>query len=110
MTHSEFEALLTEQFALEKEILTSRSNVYSANNDRLHNFYRLSMITGLTPQQVCLVLMGKHFVALTDYVLTGNSQPPFLLDEWVTDIRNYLILMKALYKDSKEALHEDTIK
>lgn len=96
MTNKEFLAIVKDRFASCAVVLGDRSTIYAEDTDRLANFREIAVDTGLSPQMVCLVLMSKHRVALTNMIRKGQVPPPAKLNEWITDLHNYYYLLEAL--------------
>ena len=95
-----FDKIVEEQFGICKNILIDRANSYSAEEDRLANFKRGAKYRNTTPEDFGWGLVTKQLVALEMYIekLRDNEERPDmkLVTEWVTDIMNYCMLIKAL--------------
>lgn len=96
MTPKDFAEIFENQFELCSQILVSREKVYSTALDRLHNFKKAAHLQDCTPKQALFGMVSKHIVALSDAVVLEQPTSPAAWDEWITDIMNYMILLKAL--------------
>lgn len=94
--------------ASEKSVLLERAKAYAANGDRLGNFYSGAIMNNTTPMRYGFGLVTKQIIALRDLVFklsdgegeyTEKETEKF--NEYVTDIRNYSVLLKALYLEEK---------
>lgn len=109
MKAERFEEIWMEQVAIEKAMLLERAASYATNGDRLGNFYEGSQLNGEHPLKYGFGLVTKQIIALRDLInkidngngeFTCNEYEKF--QEYVTDIRNYGVLFKALYIEAKE--------
>jgi hypothetical protein len=110
MIASEFEAIWMEQVALEKSILLERAAAYASNGDRLGNFYEGSKLNDCCPLRYGFNLVTKQIIALRDLIKKiDEGQGEFTkyeadkFTEYVLDIRNYMVLLKALYVETSSA-------
>ncbi len=95
-----------------------RSLVYACgttqNKNRFANILRIARQQQLTPQNVILTLMSKHWDALVQHSISkkpGQPNPMFQshLQEWVTDLSVYLcILYLITTKPEYGTLHEES--
>lgn len=104
MQAPQFEEIWMEQVASEKAMLLERADAYATGGDRLGNFKEGAQLGGTTPLRYGFGLVTKHIIALRDLIIkleNGNGKYDAReLDkftEYVTDIRNYAVLMKSLY-------------
>lgn len=109
MKAEEFEKIWLDQVQIEKAMLLERAEAYATNNDRLGNFYEGSQLAGNTPLQYGFSLVVKHIIALRDLInkiakgdgkFTEKELEKFT--EYVTDMRNYAVLMKSLYMEEMQ--------
>lgn len=108
MRAEEFEQIWLDQVQIEKSMLLERASSYASEGDRLANFYAGSELSGVSPLQYGFILNVKHIIALRDLITKiscGNAEftekEEARLLEYVTDIRNYMVLLKAIYKEIK---------
>jgi hypothetical protein len=109
MTKEDFEKLWIEQVQKEKSILLERASSYATNDDRLFNFKEGSTLIGNDSMQYGFNLVVKHIIAMRDLINkvanTNGSLDNYeyaKIEEYVTDIRNYAILLRALYVERWE--------
>lgn len=106
MIQSEFNNLLTNQIDHELTILKNRAAAYASDDNILNNFSQGAILCKTNSVSYAFNLMTKHILALQKLVTTlSGSQPvPFetlvRLEEYVTDIRNYAVLIKAIAVDT----------
>jgi hypothetical protein len=105
-----FEKIWLDQVQTEKSMLLERAEAYATNGDRLGNFKEGGQLNDCHPLRYGFTLVSKHIIALRDLVKkiesgNGNADDYELakFTEYVTDIRNYAVLLKAIYmeEDSK---------
>lgn len=104
MTAAEFEEIWMKQVAKEKAILLERAAAYATNGDRLGNFYEGAEINSIHPMRYGFNLVTKQIVALRDLIIKFDINNHVFegkdfekLEEYVTDIRNYMVLLKGIY-------------
>ena len=109
MKAEEFEKIWMDQMQIEKSMLLERAAAYATNGDRLGNFYHGGQLNDCNPLQYGFTLVTKQTIALRDLIKQINSGNGQFTDyeeakftEYVTDIRNYMVLLKALYSEQKE--------
>ena len=105
MERDKFERLLQEIQEVELGISRTKGKEYvKGDADVLHNFKEAAAFLDVTPEQVCVLYMYKHFSALV-----SNSGATVLLDcsepirSRVVDLRLYAALFLALYVEAEEA-------
>jgi hypothetical protein len=108
MKAEQFEEIWMKQVATEKEMLLERAAAYATNGDRLGNFKEGGQLNACHPLRYGFSLVSKHIIALRDLigkVEAGNADfSDYELDkftEYITDIRNYSVLLKALYVEGR---------
>lgn len=108
MNAAKFEEIWMEQVAAEKSMLLERAAAYATNGDRLGNFKEGGQLNGCHPMRYGFSLVSKHIIALRDLITkieAGQGEfTPYeeaKVTEYVTDIRNYAVLMKALYLEAR---------
>lgn len=109
MKAEQFEDIWMKQVAAEKDMLLERAAAYATNGDRLGNFKEGGQLNACHPLRYGFSLVSKHIIALRDLigkVEAGKADfTAYELDkltEYVTDIRNYAVLLKALYIETAE--------
>lgn len=104
-----FEEIWMQQVATEKAMLLERAAAYATNGDRLGNFYEGGTLNAEHPLKYGFGLVTKQIIALRDLITKVDEGKADYTDyelakfeEYVTDIRNYSVLFKALYIEHKE--------
>lgn len=112
MNAAKFEEIWMKQVAAEKEMLLERAAAYATNGDRLGNFYEGGQLNGCHPLRYGFSLVSKHIIALRDLLVKVeggsarfDSNELAKFNEYVTDIRNYAVLLQALYIETAATAH-----
>jgi molecular chaperone GrpE (heat shock protein) len=100
MKHEVFEQILSSRLESIKATLAKKSQEYSSNEDRLHNFKRAAEIERISVRRAWLGMFTKHMVSVIDIVESGFSTPGAVVDEKVGGSINYLILLEAILKET----------
>lgn len=101
MLRSEVTTLLRYLNAKEFSINDTKGEEYVAGNeDALNNFKQVAKMIGVTPLQVCLVFMYKHFCAIASHAKRGEvlSEP---IEGRVLDLRLFAALYLALTQEEE---------
>lgn len=115
MKAEQFEEIWMKQVAAEKAMLLERAASYATGGDRLGNFYEGAHLNGEHPLRYGFGLVTKQIIALRDLITkidrAENDYSEYELakiEEFITDIRNYGVLFKALYIEhmNKELEHD----
>ena len=100
MLSKDFNSLLKIKHEEEEKLLSSKGQEYTiGDSDRLIAFKEIAKQIGITPKQVCMVFMIKHFFSLCNYVSGQASPTTEQLSDRVTDLRNYALFLEALDED-----------
>ena len=99
MKTEEFNQLLEERIRITKTILSKKGDEY-ATEDRLHNFKVAARINHCTQAQALWGMATKHLVSIID-IIDGREFSDEIIDEKITDMINYLILLEAVLKEGK---------
>lgn len=102
MNTETFDNIINEQLQTCKDVLISKAKEY-ATDDRLHNFKVAAAIQGCTPIKALAGMMAKHTVSIYDMCNGTGCGMVYTLARWeekITDSINYLLLLKALVKES----------
>lgn len=103
MLSKDFNSLLKIKHEEEEKLLASKGLEYTIGDyDRLIAFKEIAKQLGITPKQVCMVFMTKHFFSLCNYVSGKASPTTEQLSDRVTDLRNYALFLEALDKDGDQ--------
>jgi hypothetical protein len=101
MEQKKFDAVVNSRFEYCKEILGVKGSVYASKKNRLKNFYDGASLNECTPKQYAFMLMTKHLVALKDYIREDRKMEEDFIDEKVSDIINYAVLIEALNEEEE---------
>jgi hypothetical protein len=107
MNSDAFNEVKKEFDAKESELLGIKKTEYASDTDRLINFKEASRMVGLTPEHYCLVLITKHYHAISRAVSSGkygwcwNNDLGEGLKQRIADARNYLLLLAAILEEEQ---------
>ena len=100
MTTATFNNEIKKQLAYCEELLVKKGEEYSAGNtDRLHSFKRAASLQKCTPKQALFGMLTKHLISVSDMCQSGWYSDS-LWQEKITDSINYLLILRALTKES----------
>lgn len=87
-----------------KDILITKGQEYSTDDNKLHNFDKAAKMSNQSREKALLGFVLKHQVSVDDIVEKIDKELPSLevLSEKITDILNYYILLKACIVDRIE--------
>lgn len=103
MLKTEFKELLDLMEAEEHETILGKGEEYTRSQaDRLASFKEIASHAGITPKQVCMVFMMKHWQALANFVSTGQEKSNEGVYGRIMDLRVYLSLMRAIIKEERQ--------
>lgn len=100
MRWSEQQELFQQMVNEERVLLENKGREYSSDTDSLANFKTKADI-GLSPMQVAMVFMDKHYSSIKSYVKNGKELSSESIEGRIADMRNYLFLLAALIKEKK---------
>ena len=106
MLRSEVTALLKYLNEKEYNLNVTKGEEYAIENeDALNNFKQVAKMLGVTPLQVCLIYMYKHFCAIMSHAKRGNvlSEP---IEGRILDLRLYAAIYLALVQEEKSCSSE----
>ena len=95
MKSEKFEEILSERIRKIKNILASKADEYGSV-DRLHNFKVAARLNHESPLDSAWGMATKHLVCIVDMVKGDSPITPYMVDEKIGDMINYLILMEAI--------------
>ena len=107
MTNERYLEIVTRRTKLKGEVSTAKGKEYSGPVDRLHNFKRIAEFARVSPEQACLVLMGKHVISIVDHIVYGLPITQAWIDEKVGDTGVYTDLLEALFVERMEQQNEN---
>lgn len=109
MKHAKFDKLLKEILKRTTNVLSTKSDEYSTDVDKLHNFKRAGAMLNCTPEKALIGMWTKHIISILDIVdrIERNEHDEtqaevHALEEKIGDAINYLILLEALIKERYE--------
>lgn len=105
MTPSEFTRLFDVTITELRMLATVKGGEYATDADRLANFRDAARRTRMSPAQVLLLYLDKHYAAISNYICDeaagiqrARSEP---IEGRVNDMIVYLILYKALLSEAR---------
>lgn len=107
MTNERYLEIVARRDELKGKVSTAKGKEYSGPTDRLHNFKRIAEFARVSPEQACLVLMGKHVISIVDHVVYGLPITQEWIDEKVGDTGVYTNLLEALFVERMEEQNEN---
>jgi len=105
-------AMLSEDFykLIEKELLPqcfeimkSKGEAYSGQEDKLGNFKRCAKLAGVSTKKAWFIYFTKHFDALSSYI-RGEYKDSESIDGRIKDMINYLFLIYGMIKEEEESV------
>lgn len=105
MNNSTFNKVTEERLQACIDVMCKKSNEYSTDNDKLHNFKVAGSIQGCSDIKALGGMMCKHTVSIYDLINdfeNGKDIPIELWNEKIGDSINYLLLLNALVIEHKE--------
>ena len=104
MTTDQFNKIVEERKKKITSTLQKKSEEYSREGDRLHNFHRAAAFARKQPSTMCWDFNLKHLTSIADLVddLEVEHIQKFTqayVDEKIGDAINYLILLEALLRE-----------
>ena len=111
MTTEQFNSIFRDTVEKAFNLLNGKAAEYAESGDRLHNFKRAAELQGGTPIGALGGMMVKHTVSVYDLIRRyeiGLDIPQVLWDEKILDSINYLILLRAVVKESERDAVKET--
>lgn len=99
MSAEDFNKVVDEQCEYIKATLASKAEEYSTGGDRLHNFNQMARVNETTAAKEIWHMAGKHLSCILDMVHGRTTPTEFMVNEKIGDMINYLIILKAHYKN-----------
>lgn len=103
MNSNKFNEVIEEQLKRCTDILCVKAEEYAADDDRLHNFKNAAGMMSCDPKAALAGMMAKHTISVYDMCRSGKSYPIELWNEKITDHINYLLLLRGLVEEEREA-------
>jgi len=101
MHSSEFNDLVDKRLQYCCQILKVKAEEY-ATHDRLHNFKQAARLQDTTPEQALMGMMAKHIISVVDLTNMNGTPPQPMVDEKITDLINYALLLEAVLKERRD--------
>ena len=102
MYHHQFDSIIANTLDAAHNMLTRKSEGYSNESDRLHNFRTGAALNGISMEQVCWGMATKHIISIRDMVMSGESYSAEIWDEKLGDAINYLAILKAITVETND--------
>lgn len=99
MNNSTFNKVTSERIKKCLDVMCSKSDEYSTENDKLHNFKVAGELQGCSDIKALGGMMCKHTVSVYDLINdfeSGKEISLALWDEKIGDSINYLLLLNAM--------------
>ena len=108
MTDTKFEKNVTYMLQKVKSTLCYKKKEYSNKKDRLQGFKHAATFMRGTPKQALFAMMAKHLTSISDAIYDDVNLTMMQWDEKITDMINYLLLLRALVLEEKEVNNDTT--
>jgi NADH:ubiquinone oxidoreductase subunit len=95
MNNTNFTILVSNSNEREFNLLNAKAKEYSTNDDRLINFKETAEMMKTTPEWACWNLATKHLQSVRKMLCEADLTKEYI-DEKTGDIRNYMLLLKAI--------------
>lgn len=103
MKRDQFAELLDLMEHEERNIILTKGGEYThGHEDRLISFKETANFSGVSPIQVCMIYLNKHYQGLANFVKTGKVLSDEDVYSRIMDLRVYLSLMRALIQEARE--------
>lgn len=103
MKRENFQAFWLALKEREESILATKGEEYTQQSEnRLSNFFRSAEECGVSPLQVCYIMLKKQVDALGSYAKIGRCFSQESVLERVSDVRNYALFFAAIAKELED--------
>ena len=103
-TREDFMRILTELEDQEHNLLKGKGEEYTKDkDDRLSFFREAALECGTSMENICFILMFKHWRAISQRIKTGNIRSDESLRSRVSDLRNYSAFLVAIVEEKDES-------
>ena len=96
MKNDDFNEVIDGILTSSRDMLIRKSEGYSTDEDRLHNFRTAAALNDSTMEQALWGMLTKHIISIRDMVMSGEAYDADIWDEKLGDAINYLALLKAI--------------
>lgn len=115
MNNAEFDKVVEGCIDKIKSVLQKKSQEYSSDDDKLHNFNKAKDLMRCKTKEFALLgMLNKHTVSVTDLILKyekeGILPDENTLEEKIGDSINYLILLKACFLEDIDKHEQERTK
>ena len=94
-----FEKIVKNRLKHCKKLLCSKGDEYARGDDRLHNFKKAAAMSHTTPEDALWGMWVKHLVSVKDMVDDPKRSSDRMIDEKISDLINYGLLLEAILKE-----------
>jgi len=113
-----FDAILAQRLDRTKRVLGSKALEYASDQDRLHNLNSAARYDDESPEKALWGMWKKHIVSVQDIInrienahqngedLAFSNVEMDLINEKITDMVNYTILLEGLFHARRSAKEE----
>ena len=101
MTNEIFNEIVEDLINHCKDTLIRKGDEYSTEKDRLSNIRRMASLKGSSTAQATWDACIKHFASVMDQIESGVIPNEAWMNEKLGDIINYMLILKAVWLDSK---------
>lgn len=103
MNFADFEISVEQGHLRSKKLLTKKGIEYTTRKEnRLEQFYKVSLIRNTTPQDALTGMCAKQFSSICDMAAHPGDHTLAQWREKITDLRNYTHLLDALNEEMFE--------
>ena len=101
MIAKDFNDVVRAQLDYCKQLLITKGQEYSLEEDRLLVFKRAAALQGESPKQALCGMLAKHIISIYDMCMSDQTFDDAKWTEKITDSMNYLLLLKAMVMEEK---------
>lgn len=85
------------------DVLVRKSEEYSPDTDKLHNFKAASGMLGISQAEALWGMAAKHIISISDMVKNSKNYSLEVWEEKIGDALNYLLLLNAIVEEENES-------
>lgn len=113
MNNADFTQLVEETFHQTQQLLRIKGGEYSDDQDRLANFGRVALLTGMPRLSVAFVYLSKHYDAISrevqDRAAGVTREKSEAIEGRIHDLINYCLLLKAIIREDDSAFDDKEV-
>lgn len=104
MTLEKFNESVSNQLEFCKSLLVTKGREYApdAEIDRLASFKAAGALQDMSSKEALCGMLAKHVVSVFEMCRTGEQYPLEKWTEKITDIINYMLILKAMVEDEAQ--------